>query len=242
MAPRNRLRLRRGNSRCRSDERAANLRGAGEIRGPCCCGPWVRSCGSSLVERDDLEHTRDRVVQIAHAQSHLGLLLTDQVATIDFYEEPSVQMPPPPSCCASHAPSSLRLTWWSLACSATRLTPRRVRGCRQHSGATSTCCAPWPGRRRAPRRVAQCSRCTSPCRRRHPITVAATRSAGTSSSSRRPATSRPLRPRGVSSPRAGDRRPPGRARLRTADAVLTSALNSTADTPVQAPHPRYKRL
>lgn len=47
-----------------------------------------------MVERDDLEHTRDRVAQIAHTQSHLGLLLTDQVATIDFYDEPSVQMPP----------------------------------------------------------------------------------------------------------------------------------------------------
>ena len=47
-----------------------------------------------LVERDDLEHTRDRVAQVAHAQSHLGLLLTDQVATTDFYEEPSVKMPP----------------------------------------------------------------------------------------------------------------------------------------------------
>lgn len=47
-----------------------------------------------MVERDDLEHTRDRVAQIAHSQSHLGLLLTDQVATIDFYDEPSVQMPP----------------------------------------------------------------------------------------------------------------------------------------------------
>lgn len=47
-----------------------------------------------LVERKDLEDTRDRVAQIAHAQSHLGLLLTDQVATIDFYDEPSVQMPP----------------------------------------------------------------------------------------------------------------------------------------------------
>jgi hypothetical protein len=34
------------------------------------------------------------VAQIALAQSHLGLLLTDQVATIDFYDEPSVQMPP----------------------------------------------------------------------------------------------------------------------------------------------------
>ena len=47
-----------------------------------------------LVERDDLEHTRDRVAQVAHAQSHLGLLLTDQVATTDFYDEPSVKMPP----------------------------------------------------------------------------------------------------------------------------------------------------
>lgn len=47
-----------------------------------------------LVERDDLEHTRDRVAQIAHAQSYLGLLLTDQVAITDFYDEPSVQMPP----------------------------------------------------------------------------------------------------------------------------------------------------
>ncbi len=67
-----------------------------------------------MVERDDLEHTRDRVAQIAHTQSHLGLLLTDQVATIDFYDEPSVQMPPP-SCCALHAPSRLRPTWWRLA-------------------------------------------------------------------------------------------------------------------------------
>lgn len=47
-----------------------------------------------MVERDDLEHTRDRVAQIAHTQSHLGLLLTDEVATIDFYDEPSIQMPP----------------------------------------------------------------------------------------------------------------------------------------------------
>ena len=47
-----------------------------------------------LVERDDLEHTRDRVAQIAHAQSYLGLLVHDQVATTGFYDEPSVQMPP----------------------------------------------------------------------------------------------------------------------------------------------------
>ena len=47
-----------------------------------------------LVERDDLGHTRNRVAQIAHAQSHLGLMVTNQVATIDFYDEPSVQMPP----------------------------------------------------------------------------------------------------------------------------------------------------
>ena len=47
-----------------------------------------------LVERDDLEHTRDRVAQVAHSQSYLGLLLHDQVATTDFYDEPSVQMPP----------------------------------------------------------------------------------------------------------------------------------------------------
>ena len=47
-----------------------------------------------LVERDDLEHTRARIAQIAHAQSYLGLLVHDQVATVDFYEEPSVRMPP----------------------------------------------------------------------------------------------------------------------------------------------------
>jgi len=47
-----------------------------------------------LVERDDLEHTRDRVAQIAHSQSYLGLLLHAQVATTGFYDEPSVQMPP----------------------------------------------------------------------------------------------------------------------------------------------------
>jgi len=47
-----------------------------------------------LVERDDLEHTRARVAQVAHAQSCLGLLLTDQVASTGFYDEPSVQMPP----------------------------------------------------------------------------------------------------------------------------------------------------
>jgi len=48
-----------------------------------------------LVERDDLEHTRDRVAQVAHAQSYLGLLIRDQVATTGFYDgEPSVQMPP----------------------------------------------------------------------------------------------------------------------------------------------------
>jgi len=47
-----------------------------------------------LVERDDLEHTRDRVAQVAHTQSYLGLLLADQVATIDYYDEPLVQMPP----------------------------------------------------------------------------------------------------------------------------------------------------
>jgi len=50
-----------------------------------------------MVEHDDLDRTRDRVGQIARTQSHLGLLLTDQVATIDFNEEPSVH---PPSCCA----------------------------------------------------------------------------------------------------------------------------------------------
>lgn len=48
-----------------------------------------------LVERDDLEHTRDRVAQVAHAQSYLGLLIRDQVATTGLYDdEPSVQMPP----------------------------------------------------------------------------------------------------------------------------------------------------
>jgi len=47
-----------------------------------------------LVERDDLEHTRDRVAQIAHAQSCFGLLVNDQVATTGFYDEPSVQLPP----------------------------------------------------------------------------------------------------------------------------------------------------
>lgn len=47
-----------------------------------------------LVERDDLERTRDRVAQVAHAQSYLGLLIHDQLATTDFYDEPSVQMPP----------------------------------------------------------------------------------------------------------------------------------------------------
>ncbi|MEV5003939.1 hypothetical protein [Nocardioides sp. LML1-1-1.1] len=47
-----------------------------------------------LVERNDLEHTRDRVAQLAHAQSCFGLLVHDQVATTGFYDEPSVQMPP----------------------------------------------------------------------------------------------------------------------------------------------------
>lgn len=47
-----------------------------------------------LVERDDLEHTRDRVAQVAQAQSHLGLLLTDQVAITDVYDEPSINVPP----------------------------------------------------------------------------------------------------------------------------------------------------
>lgn len=47
-----------------------------------------------LVERDDLNHTRDRVAQIAHIQSYLGLLVHDQVATTGFYDEPSVKMPP----------------------------------------------------------------------------------------------------------------------------------------------------
>jgi hypothetical protein len=47
-----------------------------------------------LVERDDLEHTRDRVAQVAHAQSYLGLLIHDQLATTDFYDEPAVKMPP----------------------------------------------------------------------------------------------------------------------------------------------------
>ncbi len=47
-----------------------------------------------LVERDDLEHTRDGVAQVAHAQTYLGLLIRDQVATTGFYDEPSVQMPP----------------------------------------------------------------------------------------------------------------------------------------------------
>ena len=47
-----------------------------------------------LVERDDVDHTRDRVAQVAHAQSSFGLLLNAQVATVGFYEEPSVQMPP----------------------------------------------------------------------------------------------------------------------------------------------------
>ncbi|HCB07845.1 MAG TPA: hypothetical protein PLZ93_00635 [Nocardioides sp.] len=47
-----------------------------------------------LVERDDLDHTRDRVAQVAHTQSYFGLLLNDQEATTGFYEEPSVQMPP----------------------------------------------------------------------------------------------------------------------------------------------------
>ena len=34
------------------------------------------------------------MAQIAHAQSYLGLLVHDQVATTGFYDEPSVQMPP----------------------------------------------------------------------------------------------------------------------------------------------------
>lgn len=47
-----------------------------------------------LVEREELEHTRHRVAQVAHAQSCFGLILHDQVATTGFYDEPSVQMPP----------------------------------------------------------------------------------------------------------------------------------------------------
>lgn len=47
-----------------------------------------------LVERDDVEHVRSRVAQIAHLQSYLGLIMRDQVATTEFYDEPGVSMPP----------------------------------------------------------------------------------------------------------------------------------------------------
>lgn len=43
------------------------------------------------------------MAQIAHTRSHLGLLLTDQVATIDFYDEPSIQMPPALLLCAARS-------------------------------------------------------------------------------------------------------------------------------------------
>lgn len=46
------------------------------------------------MERDDVDHIRDRVAQVAHAQSYLGLLIHDQVAESGAYDEPSVEMPP----------------------------------------------------------------------------------------------------------------------------------------------------
>ena len=45
-----------------------------------------------IVERDDLEHTRDSVAQLAHAIGVLGLVVADQVAT-DLEGEPWVLAP-----------------------------------------------------------------------------------------------------------------------------------------------------
>jgi hypothetical protein len=45
-----------------------------------------------LVERDDLEHTRESVAQLAHGIGVLGLVVADQVAE-DFEGEPWVRMP-----------------------------------------------------------------------------------------------------------------------------------------------------
>lgn len=45
-----------------------------------------------LAEREDLQHTRESVTQLAHAQGVLGLIMADQVAH-DFEGEPWIRAP-----------------------------------------------------------------------------------------------------------------------------------------------------
>jgi hypothetical protein len=45
-----------------------------------------------LAEREDLQHTREAVAQLAHAQGVLGLIMSDQIAE-DIEGEPWVRVP-----------------------------------------------------------------------------------------------------------------------------------------------------
>lgn len=45
-----------------------------------------------LAERDDLQHTREAVAQLAHAQGFLGLIMSDQIAE-DIDGEPWARVP-----------------------------------------------------------------------------------------------------------------------------------------------------
>lgn len=46
-----------------------------------------------LAEREDLQHTRQAVMQLAHAQGVLGLIMSDQIAH-DIEGEPLIHAPP----------------------------------------------------------------------------------------------------------------------------------------------------
>lgn len=50
----------------------------------------VRIC---LAEREDLEHTREAVAQLAHAQGALGLIPADQVAALEIEGKPWIRVP-----------------------------------------------------------------------------------------------------------------------------------------------------
>jgi hypothetical protein len=45
-----------------------------------------------LAEREDLQHTREAVAQLAHAQGILGLIMADQIAQ-DIEGEPWIRAP-----------------------------------------------------------------------------------------------------------------------------------------------------
>jgi hypothetical protein len=95
-----------------------------------------------LAEREDLEHVRESVAQLAHAQGVLGLVMADQVAQ-DVEGEPWI-----------HAPRGLlhrlaatwrpRPAWWRTASSATTPIPLRPVVCRTRSAVTPSCCGRSP--------------------------------------------------------------------------------------------------